>query len=52
MKTVSVKVNSKIATKQSMGNAYTNSEDGVTLVHLEIWKGKVNLDPQIWLAGG
>ena len=52
MKTVAVKVNTKIATKQSIGNAYTNEEDGITMVHLEIWKGKVKLDPQTWLAGG
>ncbi len=51
MKTVSVKVSAKITTKQPMGNAYTNADDGNTMVHLEIWKGKVKLDPQTWLAG-
>ena len=51
MKTVSVKVSTKITTKQPMGNAYTNADDGNTMVHLEIWKGKVKLDPQTWLAG-
>lgn len=52
MKTVAVKVSNKIVTKQPIGNAYTNAEDGITMVHLEIWKGKVKLDPQTWLAGG
>lgn len=48
---VLVKPNSNVETKQSIGTAYTNPEEDVTLVHLEIWKGKVKMDPETWLAG-
>ena len=49
MASVTVKPNDKVETKQSIGKAYTDKEEG-TMVHLEIWKGTVLLDPENWLA--
>lgn len=49
MASVTVKPNDKVETKQSIGRAYTDKEEG-TMVHLEIWKGTTLLDPENWLA--
>lgn len=46
--TVKVKANQEVDTKQSLGTAFTD-ESGETIVHLEIWKGTVLLDPQNWI---
>ena len=51
LKNVDVKINNKLATKQAIGVAYTNDTEGQTTVHMEIWKGKTKLDPELWLAG-
>ena len=47
---VYVKKGDKIDTKQSIGKAYTDPEEGNSEVHLEIWKGTAKLDPAQWLA--
>ncbi|MBL0309560.1 MAG: peptidoglycan DD-metalloendopeptidase family protein [Bacteroidetes bacterium] len=51
IETVSVKPNQTVDIKQSLGKLYTDSSEDVTKVHLEIWKGKDKLDPDVWLAG-
>ena len=48
LKTVSVRAGEKISTKQSIGVVYT--QDGLTKVHLEIWKGMEKTNPALWLA--
>jgi septal ring factor EnvC (AmiA/AmiB activator) len=48
LKSVSVKAGEKIATKQSIGLAYT--QDDLTKVHLEIWKGMEKTNPELWLS--
>lgn len=47
---VYVKKGEKVTTKQSIGKAYTDPEEGNSEVHLEIWKGTAKLDPAQWLA--
>jgi murein hydrolase activator len=47
---VFVKKGDKVTTRQKIGSVYTDSEEGVTELHLEIWKGTVKLDPAGWLA--
>jgi septal ring factor EnvC (AmiA/AmiB activator) len=47
---VYVKKGDKVNTKQSIGRAYTDPEEGNSEVHLEIWKGTAKLDPAQWLA--
>jgi len=48
LKNVSVKAGEKIATKQSLGIAYT--QDDLTKIHLEIWKGMEKTNPELWLS--
>lgn len=49
IETVSVQPNQLVGIKHSLGKLYT--EDDVTKVHLEIWKGKEKMNPEWWLAG-
>ncbi len=51
LESVTVKANDKVSVKQSIGKAYTDSGENLTMVHLEIWKGTTLLDPEDWLAG-
>jgi septal ring factor EnvC (AmiA/AmiB activator) len=46
----SVKVGDNVSTKQSLGQAYTDSDEKSTKIHLEIWKGKDKINPSLWLS--
>lgn len=48
LKTVEVSPGQKLETKQIIGVAYT--ENDLTKVHLEIWKGMEKTNPELWLA--
>ncbi len=48
LKSVSVKNGQKVTTKQNLGVAYT--EDDLTSMELQIWKGMTKLNPTDWLA--
>ena len=50
LESVFVKKGDKVTTRQKIGNVYTDTEEGLTELHLEIWKGTVKLDPAGWLA--
>lgn len=50
IETVTVKPGDVLTTKQSLGKLHTDKGDGVTKVHLEIWKGKDKTDPEQWLV--
>ncbi len=47
---VTVKAGDKITTKQKIGTAWEDPEEGKTEVHLEIWKNTVILDPALWIS--
>lgn len=47
---VSVSKNQSVATKQSLGTIYTNSEEGKTELHFEVWQGKAICNPTEWLT--
>lgn len=47
---VSVSKNQSVSTKQSIGTVYTNSDEGKTELHFEIWQGKVICNPTEWIA--
>lgn len=49
MKEVYVAEGETISTKDRIGKAFTEKEDGSTEVHLEIWKGTTLLNPSHWL---
>jgi septal ring factor EnvC (AmiA/AmiB activator) len=46
---VSVKSGQNITTKQSIGTLYMDKDEGVTKVHIELWQGKLKLNPEDWL---
>lgn len=50
LETVSVKANQVVTTKQNIGKLYTDKTEELTKVHIEIWKGKLKMDPELWLA--
>ena len=45
---VHVEKGTMVDTKQVIGTAFSD-EDGVTEVHLEIWKGRTKTDPSAWI---
>lgn len=45
-----VKIGDKVTTKQSIGKLYTDEEENKTELYFQIWKDKVVLNPEIWLA--
>lgn len=47
---VTVKAGDKVSTKQKIGTAWEDPEEGKTEVHLEIWKNTVILDPALWIS--
>lgn len=47
---VYVKVGDKVKTKQNIGIILFDDEDSKTVLHFEIWKGQVKLDPEAWLS--
>lgn len=48
LKTVTVKAGQNVSTKQNLGLVYT--ENNISKVHLEIWKGMEKTNPELWLA--
>lgn len=50
MKNVSVATGQKVTTKQAIGTVATNSDDGTTQLHFEIYRGQTALNPESWLA--
>ena len=50
LQSVSVKKDQQVTTKQTIGVASTNSDDGKTEMHFEVWQGKIICNPAEWLA--
>lgn len=49
LNTVTVSVGDKVKTGQSIGTAYTDTDNADTEVHFELWKGTNNLNPALWI---
>jgi len=49
LKEVYVKVGDKIKTKDNIGSIVFDEDDSKTVLHFEIWKGQIKLDPESWL---
>ena len=47
---VYVSVGDNVKAKQAIGKIYTDNAENKTVLHLEIWKGSVTLNPANWLA--
>jgi septal ring factor EnvC (AmiA/AmiB activator) len=45
-----VKQGDKVKVGQVLGSVYTDDDDNKTEAHLEIWKDKTKLNPEIWIA--
>ncbi len=49
LKDVYVKVGDKVKTKDNIGSIVFDGEDSKTVLHFEIWKGQIKMDPETWL---
>jgi septal ring factor EnvC (AmiA/AmiB activator) len=49
LKDIYVKVGDKVKTKENLGSILFDDEDSKTVMHFEVWKGQVKLDPEDWL---
>ncbi len=49
LSSVNVKVGDKVTVKQNLGPIYTDIDEGKTILHLEVWKGKTRMNPSGWL---
>lgn len=47
---VFVKAGDNVSTRQRIGTVLTDSEEGKSELHLEIWKGNSRMDPEIWIT--
>ena len=47
---VRVKTGDKVLTKEAMGDAFSDEDNSVSLVHFEIWQEKRILNPEEWLS--
>ena len=47
---VRVKSGDKVLTKEILGDAFTDEENGVSTVHFEVWQEKDILNPEEWLS--
>lgn len=47
---VYVKSGDKVKTKQNIGKIHTDSKDGKTYLHFEIWQESSKMNPSIWLS--
>ncbi len=46
---VFVKVGSRVSTKQNIGSILFDENESKTVLHFEIWKGQIKLDPETWV---
>jgi murein hydrolase activator len=49
LENVFVKKGDKVKTLQNIGKIYTDPDENVSELHLEVWKGTTKLDPAGWL---
>jgi|SRR4051812_21430060 len=49
LKDIYIKVGDKVKTKENIGSILFDDEDSKTVMHFEVWKGQVKLDPEDWL---
>lgn len=49
LKDIYVKVGDKVKTKENLGTILFDDEDSKTVMHFEVWRGQVKMDPEDWL---
>ncbi len=50
LKNVTIHAGDKVATKQTIGEVYTDVKTGETIIHFEIWKEMEKQNPEEWLS--
>jgi septal ring factor EnvC (AmiA/AmiB activator) len=50
LKNVTVRIGDKVTTKQNIGDIYTNTKSGETILHFELWKEMEKQNPEEWLS--
>ncbi len=50
LENVTVKVGDNVNARQSLGSIYTDVDEGQTILHFEVWKDTVKLNPEDWLG--
>jgi murein hydrolase activator len=50
LQTVNVNKGDNLTTKQNIGTIYTDDEEGKTILHFEVWEGKLLHNPTEWLS--
>jgi septal ring factor EnvC (AmiA/AmiB activator) len=50
LQSVSVAKGANVSVKQSLGLVATDAEEGKTVLHFEVWQGKVLQNPTTWLS--
>jgi septal ring factor EnvC (AmiA/AmiB activator) len=46
---VTVSKGDKVTTGQPIGLIFTDTDEDKTEIQLQIWKGTIKVDPQLWL---
>jgi septal ring factor EnvC (AmiA/AmiB activator) len=47
---VRVKTGDKVLTKESLGEAFTDETENVSMVHFEVWQERTILNPEEWIS--
>lgn len=50
LESVIVKADQQLNIKQIIGKVFTDKTEDLSKIHIEIWKGKEKMDPELWLA--
>ena len=45
-----VKTGDKVLTKEELGEAFTDDENNISLMHFEVWQERSILNPEEWLS--
>ena len=47
---VRVKTGDKVLTKEVLGDAFTDQDNNVAMIHFEVWQERSILNPENWLS--
>ena len=47
---VRVKTGDRVTTKQIIGEAFTDEQEGIAMIHFEVWQERETMNPEEWLS--
>ncbi len=47
---VRVKTGDRVSTKQVIGEAFTDEQEGIAMIHFEVWQERETMNPEEWLS--